>query len=177
MRTSSVRMKKWTKLGIKSCLALMALVSCTSSKAPPRPMDFPFSRIYVATYDEVWNSTVAVLDNYSIISASRESGELKTEFTQAWFNNLVYEDPEKQNLLDEVRYKITIRLSKALVSQTGRSAVRVQVTKHLEKYGNLITDWQRIPTDQVEEQILLYRIGQKLRIMQSIKRERTKQKK
>jgi hypothetical protein len=168
-------MKRFSTLGlIALLLALVSLSACTSSQAPPRPLDQPFTRIYVASYDDVWNATVAVLDNYSIISASRESGELKTEFNQAWFNNLVYEDPEKANLMDEVRYKITIRLSKALVSQTGRSAVRVQVTKQLEKYGNLITDWQRIPTDHMEEQVLLYRIGQKLRIAQAIKRERAK---
>jgi hypothetical protein len=142
------------------------------AKPPPRPIDLPFSRIFVATYDEVWNATVAVLDNYSIISASRESGELKTEFTRAWFNSAVYEDPEKVDLLDEVRYKIEIRLSKGLVSQSGRSAVRVQVVKRLEKYGNLVTDWQRIPTDHVEEQVLLYRIGQKLRIQKSVQRAR-----
>ena len=147
---------------------------CVSSKPPPRPIDLPFSRIFVASYDEVWNATVAVLDNYSIISASRESGELKTEYTQAWFNSAVYEDPEKVDLLDEVRYKIEIRLSKGLVSQTGRSAVRVQVVKRLEKYGNLVTDWARIPTDEVEEQVLLYRIGQKLRIQKAVARSRAK---
>lgn len=152
------------------------LFACASSAPPPRPIDLPFTRVYVATYDEVWQATVAVLDNYSIISASRESGELKTEFLQAWFNSMLYEDPDKATRLDEVRYKITIRLSKALVSQTGRSAVRVQVSKHLEKYGNLITDWQRIPTDYIEENVLLYRIGQRLRIMQSIQRAKTQKK-
>jgi len=154
----------------------LGLGACVSAKGPPRPVDLPFSRIFVATYDEVWNATVAVLDNYSIISASRESGELKTEYTQAWFNSAVYEDPEKAELLDEVRYKIEIRLSKGLVSQTGRSAVRVQVVKRLEKYGNLVTDWTRIPTDEVEEQVLLYRIGQKLRIQKAIQRGRGKSK-
>ncbi|MEO5667406.1 MAG: hypothetical protein ABIR96_05040 [Bdellovibrionota bacterium] len=158
-------------------LALGAgLSSCVSSKAAPRPVDLPFSRIFVATYDEVWNATVAVLDNYSIISASRESGELKTEYTQAWFNSAVYEDPQKVDLLDEVHYKIEIRLSKGLVSQTGRSAVRVQVVKRLEKYGNLVTDWTRIPTDEIEEQVLLYRIGQKLRIQKAVARGRAKNK-
>jgi len=162
-------------LGVALAIA-GALSSCVSSKPPPRPVDLPFSRIFVATYDEVWNATVAVLDNYSIISASRESGELKTEYTQAWFNSAVYEDPDKTDLLDEVRYKVEIRLSKGLVSQTGRSAVRVQVVKRLEKYGNLVTDWQRIPTDEVEEQVLLYRIGQKLRIQKAVQRSRAKAK-
>jgi hypothetical protein len=52
--------------------------------------------------------------------------------------------------------------------------VRVQVVKRLEKYGNLVTDWTRIPTDEVEEQVLLYRIGQKLRIQKAIQRSRGK---
>jgi hypothetical protein len=159
-------------------LSLSLLVAgtqgCVSSQPPPRPLDLPFSRVFVANYDEVWNATVSVLDNYSIISASRESGELKTEYRDEWYNKNLYKDPEKEDRLDVVRYQMVIRLSKGLVSQTGRSAVRVQVLKQIEKKGNLVQGWQRIPSDTIEENVILYRIGQRLRIMRAIQRERAK---
>lgn len=157
------------------CLLLsLGLEACVSSKPPPRPLDLPFSRIYVATYDQVWNATVNVLETYTIIEASRESGVLKTDFATEWYSTALYSDPDKANRLDQVRNKLSVKLSKGLVSQTGKSAVRVQIVKRLEKYGNLVTDWQPFATDQAEEAVILYRIGQRLRIAKAIARERAK---
>jgi hypothetical protein len=153
-------------------LSLLLAIGCASAKAPPRPVDLPHSRIFVATFDEVWNATVQVLDLYSIVEASRESGLLRTEVSNFANNSGLYDHPDTDDRLDQVRYYLTIKLSKGLVSQTGKSAVRVQVTKVYEKYGNLLTDWERIASDENEERIILYRIGQRLRIASTIKRRR-----
>ncbi len=156
------------------CLIVSGLGGCVSAKAPPRPLDLPFSRIFVASYDDVWNATVNVLETYTIIEASRESGVLKTDFSPEWYSPALYEDPDNLDRLDQVRYRLSIKLSKGLVSQNGKAAVRVQVVKNLEEYGNLVTDWQAIPTDHAEESVILYRIGQRLRILKAVKLERSK---
>ncbi len=167
-------MKKVSIKIIAVFVVLMGLSACASSKAPPRPLDLPFSRVYTASYDEVWNATVNVLETYTIIEASRESGVLKTDYSSEWYSSALYVDPDKVDRLDQVRNKLSVKLSKGLVSQTGQNAVRVQIVKQLEEYGNLVTDWQPIPTDQAEENVILYRIGQRLRIARAIKRERDK---
>lgn len=156
-------------------LPAMVLGACVSAKPPPRPLNYPYSHRYKATYDEVWNAAVTVLESYTIVEASREAGVLKTDWEDAWHNTTLYTDPDKADRLDEVRYRINVKLSKGLINQTGQTAVRVQINKELEKYGNLVTQYQRIPTDSSEEKILLYRIGQRLKIARAIEFERRKQ--
>lgn len=157
---------------VRHLILLVIVGACASAKPPPRPIDLPHSRIFVTTFEDVWSATVQVLDIYSIVEASRESGLLRTE-TSSFANNAgLYEHPDKDDRLDQVRYYLTIKLSKGLVSQTGKNAVRVQVTKVYEKYGNLLTDWERIPSDEHEERVILYRIGQRLRIGAAVKRRR-----
>jgi hypothetical protein len=154
------------------CLAGALLLSgCSSIPQEKRPIDLPFYRVFPGTYDAVWNATVRALDTYSLTVASREAGLLQTEWSEFRYNRELYEHPDKAEHLEEVRYRIKIKLAKGLVSQTGLPAVRVQVVKELQEYKNFFTDWQRIPTDKMEENVILYRIGQRLKIADVLQRK------
>lgn len=150
---------------------LGGLTSCSSAKQIPRPLDFPFSEVYPGTFETVWNATVRVLDIYSITVASRESGVLQTELSNFRFNTDLYANPDQDNLLEEVRYRLKIKLSKGVIPQTGEPAVRVQIVKAVEQYRNIFTDWERVPSDELEERVILYRIRQRLRIADTIRRK------
>lgn len=139
-----------------------------------RPIDRPFSFIFEASFDDVWTAAVSILDIYSVIEASRDSGLLKTSVTPYTHNQGLYDHPDQSDRLDEVRYSLQVKLSKGVVAQSGESAVRVQVTKVMERYQNLMTEWERIPTDTFEERVILYRIRQKLRIIREIRRGKAK---
>ena len=149
------------------------LGGCASAPVTKRPLDLPFDQIYRGTYDTVWNATVRVLDIYSITVASRESGLLQTEYSDFRYNRDLFDHPDKDDRLEEVRYRLKIKLSKGMVSQTGEPAVRVQVTKELEEYKNFFTDWTRIPTDTLEEKVILYRVNQRMRIAEALKKKTT----
>ncbi len=139
-----------------------------------RPIDLPYSYIYEASFEDVWAAAVYILDNYSIIEASRDSGLLKTSVSPYSHNQGLYEHPDQSDRLDEVRYSLQVKLSKGLVAQSGRSAVRVQVTKIMERYKNLLMEWERIPSDTFEERVILYRIRQRLRIDREVRRRKAK---
>ncbi|MBS1985603.1 MAG: hypothetical protein JST16_15680 [Bdellovibrionales bacterium] len=154
-----------------TALTLLGAGGCASNSVSKRPLDLPFYQVYQGTYDSVWNATVRVLDIYSITVASRDAGLLQTEWSDFRYNRELYEVPDKIDHLEEVRYRLKIKLSKGIVSQTGQPAVRVQVTKELEEYKNFFTDWQRMPTDEMEEKVILYRIGHRIRITDALKRK------
>ena len=164
--------KRAKKLSIVGAV-ILSLGGCASSKPSKRPDELPFYRLYVGSFDTVWNSTVRVLDIYSITIANREGGQLKTEWSDFRHNRELYDHPEQNDSLEEVKYRLKIKLSKAFVTQTGEPAVRVQVVKELTEYKNIQTDWVRVPTDHFEENVLLYRIGQRLRISEILKRKST----
>lgn len=152
-----------------------SLTSCSSTGptagAPPRPLDYPFFKVFPATYDQVWDATVRVLDIYNIARANREAGLLQTEPADFRYNPDLFEHPDVDPKLEEVRYRLKIKLSKAFISETQEPAVRVQVLKELSKYTNIFSDWERIPTDQLEEKVILYRIGKRLEISKALEKK------
>jgi len=161
------------KYSVLLLVTLHTLSACVSTQPPKRPLDLPFAKIYEGTFDTVWESTLSVLDIYSITNSNRESGLLITDWMDARNNKALYENPDTPEHLEQVRFRLRIKLSKGLVAQTGAPAVRVQVVKELEDYKNFYLDWQRIPTDQYEEKVILYRISQRLKIAETLKRKST----
>lgn len=163
-------MKLFRPLALALAIAT-TLGACSSAKQIPRPLDFPFTEVYPGTFEAVWNATVRVLDIYSITVASRESGVLQTEWSNFRFNTDLYTNPDQETLLEEVRYRLKIKLSKGVIPQTGEPAVRVQIVKEAQQYKNIFTDWERVPSDELEERVILYRIRQRLNIADTIRRK------
>jgi len=155
-----------------SCLfvSLVFFTGCVASKPPPRPLDYPVSFIYLGTFDDVWNATVRVLDKYAITVANREAGLLQTDWSSYRSNPELYEHPDDNLTLEEVRYRLKIKLSKAFVTESKEPAVRVQIVKELEIYRNFFLDWIRVPTDLNEERVIMYRIQQKLKVEKELKK-------
>lgn len=158
-------------------LILVTLSACQSRLPQERPIDLPFNKIFESDYETVWNATVRVLDIYSIAVAVRNSGLLQTEWSTTRFNKSLYAYPHKKTFLEDVRSRLKIKLSKGFVSESGKPAVRVQVSKELQQYKNVIVDFERVPTDHFEESIILYRVGRQIEILKATKREKAKQKK
>lgn len=152
-------------------MSLLLLSACVSSAPPPRPLDLPFTQVFPGTYETVWRATTQVLDIYSVVKIDREAGLIETDWSDFRYNRGLYQHPDRKELLESVRYKIKIRLSKGLVAQTGEPAVRVQVLKELQEHRNFVLDWEGVPTDQVEERVLLYRIGQRIRVEEAARRK------
>ena len=157
-----------------ACVGTLLLGACSTTRSnASRPLDYPIYRIYLSTFDRVWDATVRVLDIYSITVANREAGLLQTEWSDQRFSNDLYDHPDKEQFLEEVKYRLKLKLSKAIVSESKQPAVRVQIVKEQLKYKNIYTDWERVTTDLYEEQVLLYRIGKKLEIIEEQKRKST----
>ena len=148
-----------------------SLTACVSSAPPKRPLDLPFTQVYLATYETVWNAVNSVLENYSVVRIERDAGIIETDWAQVRYNTALYEIPDKEEFLESVKSRIKIKLSKGLVAQSGQPAVRVQVVKELSEYKNFVLDYERVPTDTLEERVLLYRIGQRIRIAEALKRK------
>jgi hypothetical protein len=147
------------------------LSSCVSSQPPPRPLDLPYTFIFEGRFEDLWRATVSVLESYTITVANRDAGLLQTDWESQRFNPDLYEHPEIPILMEEVRSRLKIKLSKAVMNDTGAPAVRVQISKEFEVFKNFFSDWERRPTDGFEEQVLLYRINQNLKIINAKRRQ------
>jgi len=160
-----------TQIFLTSITLIGFLTACVSSAPPKRPIDLPYNQVYLATYETVWIALNEVLDNYGVIRIERDSGIIDTDWAQVRHNSAVYDHPDKDEYYESVRSRIRIKLSKGLVSQSGLPAVRVQILKELQEYKNFLLDYERIPSDSSEERVLLYRIGQRIRVAETLKRK------
>lgn len=158
--------KKWSLYG-----AFFVLASCVSSLPPQRPLDLPYTYIFEGSFDDVWRASTVVLENYTITSANKDAGILQTDWENQRFNTDLYENPEIQPQLEEVRSRLKLKLSKARTNDTGKRAVRIQINKEFEIFKNFYSDWERSPTDGYEEQVVLYRIHQNLKIINMKKKK------
>jgi hypothetical protein len=148
------------------------LGGCVSSAPPPRPLDLPFKKYFDRDFDTVWAASVEVLDYYQIVRIDRDAGIIETDWTEARFNRALYDPPpDYKELLEPVKYRLKVKVSKLRNKQTGLPSANVQIVKELMEGRTFIFDYERIPTDSIEEQVLLYRIGQRVEILMRLKRK------
>jgi hypothetical protein len=152
-------------------LSVLFVQACVSSAPPPRPLDLPFDRRYAASFDTVWSATSQVLDIYAVVRIDRDAGLIETDWTEARFNKALYDHPEFKDIMESVKYRLKVKLSKGFIAQTGKPATRVQIVKELSEGRNFISEYDRVPTDQIEEKILLYRIDQRIKIAEMLRRK------
>lgn len=158
--------KQWSWFGI-----FFILASCVSSSPPPRPLDLPYTFTFEGGMDDVWRAASSVLENYTITVANKDAGLLQTDWENQRFNPDLFDHPEIVPQLEEVRSRLKLKLSKAKTNDTGKRAIRVQINKELEVFKNFYSDWERNPTDGYEEQVVLYRIYQNLKIINAKKKK------
>jgi len=157
---------------ILGIILVQILGACVSSQPPPRPLDLPFKKYFDKDFDTVWAATVEVLDYYQIVRIDRDAGLVETDWTEARYNRALYDlPPDHKEFMESVKYRLKVKVSKFRNKNTGTPVANVQIVKELMEGRNFIFDYERVPTDTVEEQILLYRIGRRVEIMTRLKRK------
>ena len=139
------------------CLSLGA---CASTQAPPPPASQlqPKTRIYYADYDLVWRSTQLAMSRYPMAISNIDTGVVETDFikgSDGW-NPPNARRPASPGM----RYKIQLRLARGIIDE--QEAVRVTVLKRSEIQRDFFSKPEMIPSDGLEEQIILYRIEREL---------------
>lgn len=153
-------------------LLAMGLWSCVSSAPPPRPLDYPFKKYFDRDFDTVWAATVEVLDYYQIVRIDRDAGLVETDWAEARYNKALYDlPPDNKEIMEAVKYRLKVKVSKFRNKTTGAPVANVQIVKELMEGRNFIFEYQRVPTDTIEEQVLLYRIGRRVDVMMRLKRK------
>ena len=148
-------MKKWiVVLSAPVVVSTMLICSCAS-----QPTVEPYqSRIYIGSYEEVWTATLRALNDYPLKITNKDTGKIQTEVVNGPYNDLVFSYPEPLELPERFRYSVKFNIAK-LPSEAGtRSAVRLRITKDLERFQDFYTGWLAYPSDGLEEKVLLYRI-------------------
>lgn len=130
------------------------VIGCASQTPRPEPY---YTRLYPGTYDEVWTAALKALNDYPLKLSNKDSGKIQSEIVNGPYNDLMFTHPEGLELPERFRYAIRLNFAK-LATDDRQALTRVRIIKELEKFNDFYTGWTSLPSDGIEERVLLYRI-------------------
>ena len=134
-----------------------------------KPVVEPFyTRLYSGSYEEVWDATLRAIRDYPLKFTNKDGGKIQTEVINGPYNDLLFTHPEPVELPERFRFAMKLQLANVGESRT---AIRIRITKELEKFSDFYTGWIAFPPDGLEERILLYRISQIFEMQQTLKKK------
>ncbi len=139
---------------LSAVLFTFLMAGCASQVPRAEPY---YTRIYPGSFDEVWVAALKALNDYPLKLSNKDAGKIQSEIVNGPYNDLMFTHPEPLELPERFRY--AVRLNFAKLSGDDRSALtRVRIIKELEKFNDFYTGWTSLPSDGIEERVLLYRI-------------------
>jgi len=135
-------------------LPFLLLTACGSKEIRPEPY---YTRIYAGTFDEAWTAALKALNEYPLKLSNKDSGKIQSEIVNGPYNDLMFAHPENLELPERFRYSIRLNFAK-LATNERQPLTRVRIIKELEKFNDFYTGWTSLPSDGIEERVLLYRI-------------------
>ena len=135
-------------------VASFFLVSCATSGPRSEPY---YTRLFNGNFDEVWTSALKALNDYPLKLSNKDAGKIQSEIVNGPYNDLLFTHPETLELPERFRYSIRLNFAK-LATEERQPVTRVRIIKELEKFNDFYTGWANLPSDGIEERVLLYRI-------------------
>lgn len=153
----------------KAIIAVILLSGCTTASdrlTRKLKVGEPVSRVFFAKYEDVESALKIALLKYPQRVDNTEAGIFETDYVKgdARFK------PPHQNVeySSGYRYRLLVRLVKG--KSESRPAVKVSIVKHIELVRDFFAEPEILPSDGLEEEAILYRIGRELTIAKALQK-------
>lgn len=127
--------------------------------------DGPKSKIFYASYEQIWRASQLALANYPMRINNMDTGLLETDVIgglDAW----TPPGQRKRRISSSQHYIIRMKVIKGKSRRT--KAAKVIVEKRIRRKASFFSDSQNIGSDGLEEEIILYRTNRILKIEKAI---------
>lgn len=156
-------------MSIKKILLLSfltgALSACALFEERKGPESFigPREEVFFAGFDEVWRATNIVLQSYPLRLSNMDEGLLETDDIKGY---RAWEPPFPHRKPAGVSYRITIRVVRGTAGSSP--ATKVIVTKDAKVQRDFFSNVKQVPSNGLEEKVLLYRIKREIQIERAL---------
>jgi len=134
-------------------------------------LNVPVVQVFFAKYEVVEAALKLAMLKYPQRVDNTEAGIFETDYVKG---DGRFKPPNKQmEYSSGYRYRILIRLVRGKTET--RSAVKVVVQKQIEQAHDFFSEPHPLPSDGLEEAVILYRIGRELQINKALQRASEKQ--
>lgn len=136
-------------------------------------LNVPVVQVFFAKYEEVEAALKLAMLKYPQRVDNTEAGIFETDYVKG---DGRFKPPNKQmEYSSGYRYRILIRLVRGKTE--AKPAVKVVVLKQIEQVHDFFSEANQLPSDGLEEAVILYRIGRELQINKALQRATEKQNK
>lgn len=133
----------------------------------------PVVKVFFSKYEEVEAALKLAMLKYPARVDNTEAGIFETDYVKG---DARFKAPHAATEYSSgYRYRILIRLVKGKTD--ARSAVKVVVVKQIETAKDFFAEPAVVPSDGLEEAVILYRIGRELTITRALQKAQDKQNK
>ena len=135
--------------------------------SPGSELDHIYARIFLTDYNIAWQATLDALKRFEKTVQNRQGGVLQT----AWVDNTAEKNfsdsfgGDATYLNARYRFKVSI----APGNYNGKPSVKISILKDQLIQRDLLEGWKQVPSDALEENSFLYRIGRIIFIKQKLK--------
>lgn len=141
----------------------LLLVSCTGASKREGRLG-PVTRVLMGDYDKVWRATQKALATYPIRLNNIDTGQIETDVIRGL---KVWTPPHAPDAKQPgLRYFLRFSLIKGDIAGKPSVEVNIEKIKTLEK--NFFAEEERLPSDGLEEESLLYRIEREMVLERSL---------
>lgn len=125
------------------------------------------SKLFKATYNETWQGVIELIKKLDIDSQNQEAGVIKTK----WMDNTAeinFNDSfSKSDTIKAAKYKLILNIVKGFRGSREISKVTIYKRQLVER--DFLQGWKEVPTDSIQEKVLLYRLERILSIDNKLK--------
>lgn len=146
--------------------SIVLLGGCVSAKKANQNYYGPREQVYYASFEEVWRSVNLVLQSYPIRISNMDQGIIETDQIRGY---RVWTPPHRPNdTSGGLSYRLIMHVIRG--HYDGQNAIRVTVLKEKSLQKDFFSEAENQPSDGLEEQSLLYRIGREIQIERALEK-------
>lgn len=145
-------------------LKFVSLVILLLSVSLPSYGQEGVTKVLPFRYEEVWRGLLLAMANYPLKNSNQDSGDIETRELspgEVWLAPYDQEDEKRS-------YSLSIKIVKGRAGR--RPATEVTILKNQRIRTNLMGASKELPSDLIEEQVLLYRVIREIMIELTIKK-------
>ena len=124
-------------------------------------------KIYKADFNQTWQAVLQVVKRYDIALQNQEAGVIKTR----WMDNTqevnFQNSFKKSDSVKAARFRIIVNVVKGY--RSNREVSKITIFKRQMIEQDFLQGWKELPSDNILEKTLLYRIGNLVQIDNKLK--------
>ena len=145
-------------------LILISSSGCVLTQEKKDIVEGPLEKVFFAKYEQVWRAAQLALARYPMRVNNMDTGLLETDLiggANAWT------PPGGKDRIPNAQH-YTIRMQVIRGRSQRSKAVKVLVEKVIRLKSSFFSDAKELPSDGLEERVILYRTGRILTIEKAI---------